>query len=433
MKVIFVDTVDELKELELNIENEKESYWFIQWVDSNKHPLNSQISFISVYLQNSIYLIGLDHIDLSPFKYGDIERLLQINSKKYFFRLKETIHLFPIAAGIDVDTYWFLKKGDKIDYDTLFYSLYNTYHRNGIYDEVNKSIPIVKWVECIEKLFKDYEIKDNHLIQGTEWYSHTYIPTLRYIENNGLWVDRQFFLKRYPNAKHQITNNDKVYTQYNPYTTTGRPSNTHSGVNYLALPKEDGTRSIFHSNNGTFYQLDYDAHHLRLIGHIVGEGIPTTVEGHQWMADQYGCDIKTSKSITWRLLYGGIDDEFLVLPFYKKTQTYIDALWEESTKKGYIQTKYKQIPLKWMVDITPQKIFNYQLQALELEKNIDILSSFIPTINQKNLYILLYTYDSYLLWIDRSTNEDVIMKSKTYLENGKFPIKIKKGKTLDDL
>jgi hypothetical protein len=86
-----------------------------------------------------------------------------------------------------------------------------------------------------------------------------------------------------------------------------------------------------------------------------------------------------------------------------------------------------------MVDITPQKIFNYQLQALELEKNIDILSSFIPTINQKNLYILLYTYDSYLLWIDRSTNEDVIMKSKTYLENGKFPIKIKKGKTLDDL
>ena len=35
------------------------------------------------------------------------------------------------------------------------------------------------------------------------------------------------------------------YTQYNPYTSTGRPSNRYNGINYAALNKEDGTRDRF--------------------------------------------------------------------------------------------------------------------------------------------------------------------------------------------
>ena len=35
------------------------------------------------------------------------------------------------------------------------------------------------------------------------------------------------------------------YTEYNLYTSTGRPSNKFGGVNFAALNKEDGSRNSF--------------------------------------------------------------------------------------------------------------------------------------------------------------------------------------------
>ena len=51
-----------------------------------------------------------------------------------------------------------------------------------------------------------------------------------------------------------------VYSEYNPYTSTGRPSNRFGGMNFAALNKSDGSREQFISrfNNGVLVEMDFD-------------------------------------------------------------------------------------------------------------------------------------------------------------------------------
>ena len=74
-----------------------------------------------------------------------------------------------------------------------------------------------------------------------------------------------------------------VYTEYNPYTITSRPSNRHGGVNFSALNKKDGSRESFIPPDGSlFLQFDYDNYHVRLIGKLIKYKLPDT-SVHQWL------------------------------------------------------------------------------------------------------------------------------------------------------
>ena len=42
-----------------------------------------------------------------------------------------------------------------------------------------------------------------------------------------------------------MTKDGLVYSEYNPYTTTGRPSNRFGGTNFAALNKTDGSREKY--------------------------------------------------------------------------------------------------------------------------------------------------------------------------------------------
>jgi hypothetical protein len=160
-----------------------------------------------------------------------------------------------------------------------------------------------------------------------------------------------------------------VFTEYNPFTITGRPSNRHAGVNYAALNKSDGSRDTLIAD-GIFLQMDYDSYHPRLIGKLINFPLPQT-NVHQWLAEQYGCDVAEGKGVTFRLLYGGIDDEFRQIPYFDKVADFIDGFWKESVIKGYIQTPNRHIPIAWVEQPNAQKVFNYLLQAYETEMNVD--------------------------------------------------------------
>ena len=139
--------------------------------------------------------------------------------------------------------------------------------------------------------------------------------------------------------------NNKDYTEYNIYTTTGRPSNKFGGVNYAALNKEDGSRESFVSRfeRGMLLDMDFDAYHPRLIADIIGYDLPDE-SVHEYFAKQYfgkqeisAEEYEQSKKITFRLLYGGIDKDFEKIPFFCKTKKYIYKLWNEFKKQGYIK------------------------------------------------------------------------------------------------
>tara|TARA_R110000803_G_scaffold41254_5_gene88795 strand:- start:1137 stop:1853 length:717 start_codon:yes stop_codon:yes gene_type:complete len=219
------------------------------------------------------------------------------------------------------------------------------------------------------------------------------------------------------------------WTQYHPFTLTSRPSNNFGGINYAALNKENGSRARFVSrfDGGRLIQFDYDAYHPRIIGKMVDEPIPLDISGHQALADMYGVSYNDSKAITFRQLYGGVQDEYLHIPLFKKVSHKIDRLWVEFTRNGYVSTPMGRKLFKSNLrDMNANKLFNYILQATETELNMVILAKVMEFLKDMKSKMVLYTYDSYLLDM-HPTEISVINDLKILIESNDFPTKIEEG------
>jgi hypothetical protein len=228
-----------------------------------------------------------------------------------------------------------------------------------------------------------------------------------------------------------------VYTQYNPYTITGRPSNRHLGVNYSALPKGDGSRECFVSRNpnGTLLQFDYESYHIRLIAGLIGYKLPTDISAHQYFADIYGCDYETAKGVTFRYLYGGLDDAARKIPFFQKVDEYIKSVYQKFVISGRLTTPlYKrEIPFQRIEGATEQKVFNYLLQSLETEINYKKIEEVLNVLEFKRSKMILYTYDAFLIDVYPTERDWVLNELKFVLERGGFPVRAYEGSNYDNL
>lgn len=421
----IVETVSELKELKSFIDG-KPSYWFPMWIDFELHPLNTELSFIFIYCDGRDYILSHNHVDTLPIDLEGIGEIISTKGYKWMFQTKKFLNTLkiPNLELYDIDTAWFLKTAQTIDYRTPFEGLLHSWKTKGYYDNLIKSIPILKLGEIIQTLIPKYTDLDDS-DYNFNWYNSIYIPLLSEIEGNGVRVDRKKFTDRWPHASKHISTNNVVYTEYNPFTVTGRPSNRYGGVNFSALNKSDGSRECFVSD-GIFLQMDYDAYHPRIIGKLIGYPLPQT-SVHQWLSEQYGTSYEEGKGVTFQLLYGGIPTEFLEIPYFKRVDEYIKELWVKVQRNGYLTTLKRRIPLSWIDTPNPQKVFNYLLQAVETELNVDKLGKITPLIRNTDVKFVLYTYDSFLLDYPLENPKEVITELKGLIEGGGFPIKASWG------
>ena len=421
--MIIVESIDELNELSQKLETET-SVWYPMWVDNDKHPNNTHISFLFIRTQSDKYILPQQHTDALCFSNYEIEGVLNTAGEKWVFQKKKLLQSFTdVREGLnDVDTAYFLKHGETIDYSQPIQNLVAPLLHKGYKEDIIQSIPILKLCEAIE-----YEPNKlvNQKSKTYNWYNDIFIPTLARIEQFGIRVDGKKFTDRWPQAIRHLTPNSKVYTEYNPFTVTGRPSNRHGGINYAALNKTDGSRDVFVSD-GIFLQMDYNAYHPRLIGKLIKFDMPDG-NVHEWLAEQYGCDVNEGKGITFRLLYGGIDDDFRQIPYLNAVADYIDNLWIETQKNGFLQTPHREIPLEWIEQPNAQKVFNYLLQAVETEMNIEVIRKLLDYIKDKPISFCLYLYDSFLFDCPIDMNIEWARKLKEIIENGGFPVKASWG------
>ena len=241
------------------------------------------------------------------------------------------------------------------------------------------------------------------------------LDNLSYIESNGLQ-----------------TTNGFVYSEYNLYTSTGRPSNRFGGINFAALNKTDGSRKPYVSRfkNGVLVEMDFDAYHLRLIADKIGYKFP---EGsvHEHMARFYSCDYEESKRKSFQYLYGGIPIEvWQINPYFSRVYDYIENLWNKYNSKEFIVSDIynKRIYKKNLTDMNKNKLFNYTIQLMETENNMRVLSQLIPEIKNDKSKLILYSYDSFLLDFDMEDGLNYLKKVKEIIEqNGKFPVKVSWG------
>jgi DNA polymerase I-like protein with 3'-5' exonuclease and polymerase domains len=224
---------------------------------------------------------------------------------------------------------------------------------------------------------------------------------------------------------------------------TGRPSNAYRGFNYAAMNKEDGTRAAFCSRfaNGALVEMDFDSYHVRLIARLIGYDLPVS-SIHDYLGKFYfGTDTLTedqrneSKQITFRLLYGGIDSEFLSIPFFEKVNAFVYDLWAKWKTKGRIETPVLKRPItKDMVkNMTANKLFNYLLQAVETEVSVQKLQQVQRMLTAYETVMILYTYDSVMFDVPVTEAKELLPKIKHILEQGNFPTKMKVGNIYDKL
>ena len=438
----IVEDKSRLQKLQESLQT-SDSLWIPVFSDIYRHYVNNQISFVYIYIIDTKkeYIVPYRHKDCICL---ESERLNDLTSKASIFVLgKKRFVNFYHHKTYDADLVKYFQDNQMLqleDCDTTAHDWYNKWYYNET--NVNDYVPIVKHFErCSamkDKFMKSYVTFEKS--DAFDYYNELFIDNLYAIERNGLRVDYNKFVEKFQ------TNNlvgSTAYTEYNIYTTTGRPSNKYGGVNYAAINKEDGSRESFVSRHeyGMLLELDYDSYHLRLIGDIINYTLPES-SVHTYLGKQYfGKDkiseeeYEQSKQISFRLLYGGVDKDFAKIPFFGKVKEFTYKLWKEYQSKGYMETAIlnRKLFKGAMSDMNPSKLFNYYLQSMETEYNMAMINEVNALLGPYDTKLILYTYDSLLFDFNIKDGKQLILDIKKTMTNDKFPVKIKAGKTMQDL
>jgi hypothetical protein len=270
--------------------------------------------------------------------------------------------------------------------------------------------------------------------------NNTAIPATQYLESNGIHVDDTLVKnRRYLNATDQL-----MYSEYNLYTTTGRPSNKFGGINFAALNKKDGSRKMFTSrfDRGLMVMADYESFHLRLIADMIGYELPIDIPTHEYLGRQYfnketltDSEYEESKQITFRLLYGEDRDDN-VPDFFKAVYRYIDMLMVLFDQQGYIVSPYhkRKFHRDAIENPTPSKLFNYMVQLAETELNLTAIKNLRSVFDGKWSKPTLYTYDSILFDYNIDDGPELLKTAIDVLsQNGKFPMRVYFGPNYSDM
>jgi len=255
------------------------------------------------------------------------------------------------------------------------------------------------------------------------------------IESNGIYVNEECFKKHF-DAK--IYPNGKVYSQYNIYTSTGRPSNHFDGVNYAALNKEDGSRSCFvsrYGEEGEMVLIDYSAFHPRIICKLVDFPMDINEDIYKYLGELYfkrkvaEYDMEEIKKITMRQFYGGVDEEYKHIKYLTKTNQFIEDNWKFFKTNGYVLTPMfkRKITDRHLKDANPTKLFNYILQATETEIALSAIKLVNDLLRNKKTKSILYTYDSILFDFHKKETYLIDEIMKIMMLGNQFPIKVYKG------
>ena len=397
---------------------EETAYVYPVAVDAFLHPVQNKLSSLHFRFDDgTFYTVSVNHPDAPHFEI-DLSR----SYKLVTLYQKELRHLTNAVNVIDLATMLHLNN-EVIPIYREFYTMGIHQIKNQFkFKNLHYSIPLTSWVETAEAflqhcehLHKRYESMEFE--QSFQFINQVTIPTLATIEKSGIQ-----------------TTDGLVYSDYNIYTSTGRPSNAFGGINFAALNKNDGTREKFISRfgeNGTLVQFDYEAFHLRLAGKLMDYYLPPT-SLHTYLAQQYYGNYtitkeqyEESKARTFALMYGQSDDTGGV-EFFQKIKEYSSKLWDEYRQNGFVLSGTgRKVTL---TDPSKNKVFNYMMQLTETEEAIQRVNKVCQFLNR----VILYTYDAILLDIP---NDELHLMDKVaeILSEGGFPVRQYRGHNYNEL
>ena len=435
----LIETQDQLE----RFFSDEGSECYLQFITNNDevHPkLQSLCAFyIYSFSKEKGFIINLNHPEAFelklPIKY--LESYTNIFVKE---KIKALLHI-PTLPYTDIQSIYYLLKNEPLPVLPKT-GAHAFYERKYGANNVNKIIPLAKHYESLTNEFDAiYPYLLNYKSEeSNKWYNEILTPTLAKMISEGFKINDTFKKHFDINEKFSV-HEDKIYGWYNFCTTTGRPTNNFNSVNFSALKHDSGERDCFEAENDLLIEMDFEGYHPRIIARLSGGELDKNESVHTQMAKMYFDTeeidsemYKRSKELTFQQMYGGINKKYLKYEYFNKTQEFIDSLWEEFNTQGYVKTVIarRRLLKSNYKNMTPQKLFNYYIQAFETEYNFTMLSRMFKFLENKKSKIILYVYDSILIDFAIEDGKDTLRWLRDTLSSD-FPIKLKKGTTYSSL
>jgi len=382
--------------------------------DPNLHPLHKDNGLSALWCQaesaEEPFFLIQHHPDSDKMMedyYWLNDKLIQTPDKKLLN------HFYKFDNVVDKNFIWWIDTGKPFEnnirnnaIDFLSNKYYNV-------KKLNEIIPLSKHNEYCSDVYKSMA---RAYVGGTDdYYMNDFIEAFGSIEQNGVKVSDDVCDIFDMRVKKHISNG-KLYSNYNLWTTTGRPSNSFGTVNFAALPPEK--RKAIVAENDYLVEMDYDAYHLRIISQLVKYDFGKD-SVHEHLAKHYECSYEESKQKSFQLLYGGIDKQTREkVPFFDLTHKFINDKWNEINQNKYILTDIyrRRIVLENYDDLNKSKLFNYLIQALETELNVKKILLIQDYLLDKKTKLVLYGYDSFLFDFSKQDGVETLKEIKRILE-----------------
>ncbi len=445
----MIETISDLTQFQL--ENEQGN-WIVHTVPiSDAHPAIAypSILFIRNILTGKTYYYAFHHPDSKPSVDGEAVREILYTFKNIKWTLDKKAFdqmFYRVPNVLDSNALSWMQNNEIFEASEYETTAHYLVRKNAAgHDCPNLIIPLLKHKEMFDEMADDI----TELVKGYEpdlmftRFNDLIIGTLGDLERQGIRVDRNLFKERY-DIDTGLTG--ITYSQYNVYTSTGRPSNRYGGVNYAALNHTDGTRKCFisrYGEDGAIVVLDYTTFHPRIISRLVKYNVPLTTDIYEYLAKLYfqkqivdETDIKESKNITFRQFYGGIEDKYAYIKFLASIKSFMDEQWQLFNSQGYVLTPFfkRRITSKHVSDPDPPKVFNYILQATEGELSIPKVKAVLEFLAGYKTQAVLYTYDAVMYDFYTPEGMELLREIQKIMSfDGRFPMKAYMGNSYQDV
>ena len=439
--MFYIIETDEQIQLVKNL-GRKGGYVEVISSNDNYHPLLT--STVAVYLRpldhHEGYIIPINHDEGLNLDKNRVYDILKQYTTLYTLDKKQFMYHFVLPSVIDLSLLYSMTNYNRLELARSNSTCNWYYNRFYQFKQINAIIPISKLFEkCEDNYNTVHRILQYAIPNGFDFYNKTATSVFFMIERAGLRIIHEQFLQLFkPNNESYSIEDNIVYTSYNLYNTTSRPTNAFNSINFAAIPKAPEFRKTIIPQNDVFVEMDFDGYHLRLLCEQIGYPL-TDESAHIQLARLYfGKDeiaedeYAKAKQINFHAIYGKIPPEYAFLDVFEKIQNYIDRLWQHFQERGYVEDPIsgkrftQELP-----EMHPQKLMNYMMQSLETSRNILILKDVLMFLQDKKSKLALYTYDAFVFDFDKSDGKDTLESlEKIMNQGGKYPIKFKYSNNL---
>lgn len=405
--------------------------------DHQLHPAENTLCVVFVHFfdeeETQSFAINFSHAEMLKRYDASVLNMFQNNTKCYVHDKKSFLHHYPHDNLIDAGILKYYAIGTGLT-DELNSAVQVMQRRFHSMKNLNRIVSLLKLLEWSQDLLHD-ALRYIQDLPACTVYDQEASRLFQQIESNGIAVAEHSELA----TKYLVPiSNRMVYSQYNFFTLTSRPSNRFAGINFAALNKETEMRNSIVSrfDRGVLLQIDYESYHLRLLTDKVNYQIPGNSSIYDYLGQQYfgkseltAEEYAQAKEITFQIIYGNRLSEFTAIELFQKINSLVNSSWLLFLRDKQIRTWYFDRAMKQehFTDMNRNKLLNYLCQSAETERNCIIMNRFLNKLHNYKSKLILYTYDSFLIDVHPEEFAAVVELCRTDIGSDKYPIKAEIG------